>query len=101
MGSSNGFDLFNRRLYNVSERLQLCQGILRSPSKEGAVNHSIINAVCRTHLALECWVVDVAGCEDRGIGSEMEKDIVNDERRAALKVDGVSHCHYHDLTFLS
>ena len=48
---------------------------------------------CRTYLALDCWVVDVAGCEDMGAGSEMEKDIVDDERRAALKVDGISYCH--------
>jgi hypothetical protein len=47
----------------------------------------------RTYLALEYWAVDVAGCEDMGAGSDMEKDIVDDERRAALKVDRVSHCH--------
>ena len=46
-----------------------------------------------TYLALECWAVDVAGCEDMGAGSEMEKDTVGDERRTALKVDGISHCH--------
>ena len=42
-------------------------------------------------------MVDVAGCEDKGVGSETEEYIVDDERRAALKIDEISHCHHHDL----
>jgi hypothetical protein len=42
-------------------------------------------------------MVDVTGCEDKDVGSETEECIVNDERRAALKIDEISHCHrdYH------
>jgi hypothetical protein len=57
----------------------------------GAVKYSNLNGACRTYLALEYRTVDVAGCEDKGVGSETEECIVDDERRAALKIDEISH----------
>jgi len=35
-----------------------------------------IDGICRTHLAAEAFSVDVADCEDKGIGSKTEGDIL-------------------------
>lgn len=48
-------------------------------------NTSTPTVTCGTYLAVEGWAVDVAGCEEKGVGSDTEKGISNDERRAALK----------------
>ena len=48
-------------------------------------NTSSIDIILVTYLAVEGWMVDIAECEDNGVGSETDKDIVGDERRVAVR----------------
>lgn len=55
--------------------------------QEGVIKQFNIDDACGAYLAVEGWEADVANCEDKGVGSETERGIVNtsDEMRAALK----------------
>ncbi len=80
-----GLDLFYGRLYDVGKGLQFCQGILRDASVEGVVRHFKHHQYMWTYLAADGWVADVANREDKGVKSEAERDIVDDERIKLLK----------------
>jgi hypothetical protein len=86
MVNNDPFDLFDRRLYNVSEVLQLHQGILGNSLQEGVVRQFNIDSACGTYPAVECWEVNVGDCRDKRVASETKRGIVNnnDEMRAAL-----------------
>ena len=75
VGANDRFDLCDRCLYDVGEGLQLCQGIWRNPSKEGGVKHLNIEGTCGTYLA----------AVEEGVVSESGEDILDDERKVALK----------------
>ena len=51
-----------------------CEALMRSVLS----NTFRIDSVLATYLAVEVWKVDIAGCEDKGVGCETDKDIVNE-----------------------
>ena len=47
----------------------------------GALSNTFsINDILVTYLAVEGLMEGIAGCEEKGVGSETDKDIVDDEK---------------------
>lgn len=41
------------------------------------MSNAFIDGILATYLVVKVWKVDIAGCEDKGVESETDKDIVN------------------------
>jgi hypothetical protein len=68
--------IMSARLFNFTK--VSCEALRRTMSKTFNIDSILV-----TYLAAEGWMVDIAGCEDKGV-PETDKDIVDDERRVVL-----------------
>ena len=60
-----------------------CEALRRGASS----NTFSIDGVLVTYLAVEGWMVDFAGCGDKGVRPEIDKDIVDEESGTPTALD--------------
>jgi hypothetical protein len=88
-GKLNGLAVMSASICWIDDCIMLARSFNSAKASCEALRRALSNTlsvdnILGTYLAVEGWMEGIADCE-KGVGSETDKDIVDDQKRVALR----------------